>query len=311
MLTPTELKAMVTVPQVLELLGVPVSSSGKFRLREDDDTPSVQAYATRAYDFGTGVSYDVIALVRHFTGMTFSAALGALSHITASGGGLPTTVALVPTAPAVVHDFTSELARFPLVGETSLGSSFIDLAPPAACRADDDGNLLIPHARDGVVYGVKVRTAGRRKSAWPGSCFTLHVYRTSDVGVPKRHAVLVEGESDLWALERLGWADSVDLFALPAGAGAWKESWLSEPDGYESVTLIFDNDSAGRQARDKLRTKIGYARLREAFVPGLYRDIRDAVTAGWRPDPPPSERLWELVVGVTLTPDVVALSRLH
>ena len=74
-----------------------------------------------------------------------------------------------------------------------------------------------------------------------------------------------------------------DVFGLPSGAGTWKDHWLTDLAVYQRVLVAMDNDQAGRNARDRLISKIGWGRSSELPVPPLYPDVRAAVEAGWRP----------------------------
>lgn len=278
------IKSMVTLPQVLELLGIECTSVGKFRLREEDATPSVQAYEDHAYDFGSGKHYDVLDLVMEVKGWDLWKAMTTIWNRGLRAGLEPGDVETLARPEPI--DFAEELSVFPLVYTVPGDVHYGHLYPDPLCRVDAAGNLLIPHRHDGT-HGVKVRSLTGQKSAWPGSQFTAHLYKTHGNNRYFETAILLEGESDLWALEHFyGDNDMVDVYALPSGAGAWKDHWLEELEGYSKVVICFDNDRAGEAARDKVTRKVGWDRAAQMFVPQLLNDVREAIGRGWTPKLP-------------------------
>jgi hypothetical protein len=295
-------KQTVTVAEVAELLGFEPDSSGKITSpwNPDERTPSCHLYEDHFHDFSTGKHGDVIDLVRAFNpDLTVPEAVRKVWLRALRCGKEPGDVERQPVRQVV--DFSAELYeynddKFIRCSPSDPGvinTPFEDLNPPAGCRWDYlRDELLIPHADQDGVYGVKVRHADDTKSSWPGSQFTKRLYDPHgwavNDGLFRDVCVITEGESDCWALQaalsdpELGGAVPTVL-ALPSGAASWKDAWLEDLEPFEKVYLCMDNDRAGQAARDKLTRKIGWLKAEQLRVPGLYNDAREAITAGWKP----------------------------
>lgn len=280
--TPELAKSLCTIADVLDLYGIPLDGNNKFALREER-TPSAHAYDDHFWDFGAGEGGDVINLVMQIEGCTFGQALYRLIHKALKGGLEP---GHVERQPRDLVDFTEQLNGLtyykPLVDawEERLGVPI-----PSNCRHQATVDLLIPHQDAEGVYGVKVRGADGSKSAWPGSQFSKRLYDPAgwvDYS-PGAECVIAEGESDCWALAQY-LPVHVKAYALPSGAGTWKDHWLEDLESFDKIWLAFDNDRAGEQAREKVTRKIGFLRTEQLRVPPLYNDAREAIAAGWRPD---------------------------
>ena len=283
------LKETITVPDVLDMLGVEVNSQGKFASpwRPDERTPSAHAYEDHWYDFGAGKGGDVIDLARAFQpDLTVSQALFKLWNKALRSGREPGDVEKQPVRTLIdftdTFPFRPEDPSYLLHWERVLG-----VPVPTSCRVLD-GDLLIPHADQNGIYGVKVRQRGGGKSSWTGSQFGHKLYNPWSWGEfsPWPRCILAEGESDSWAL--ISVMNDVEILALPSGAGTWRDSWLEDLKVFDKVWLCMDNDRSGEQARDKLTSKIGYLRCEQLRVPPLYNDAREAIVAGWRPELPGS-----------------------
>ncbi len=94
--------------------------------------------------------------------------------------------------------------------------------------------------------GVKTRRPTTHPYAKSGSSLNLDLYGGwRDSGLDE--VIVCEGESDTW---RIAWLmrDRANVFGLPSGAGVPpKEPWLERLEGRD-VTLLFDADTAGRDA---------------------------------------------------------------
>lgn len=288
------LKQTITMHEVVELLGYEVGSDNKITSpwNPDERTPSCHVYEDHIYDYSTGNHADIIDLVMILDPeiTNISTAIWLLWNKALRAGKEPGDVEREPLKSVVdfTDDWPSHIMWDRFMWEREIGCP---LPFPTLCLEDTSNgqtfqpsnNLLIAHRDADGIYGVKVRTRAGAKSAWPGSQFTKRLYHPfgHDYIYPGPGiAVITEGESDCWHVQHLI-SGSAEVFALPSGAGSWKDSWLEDLEPYERVVLIMDNDAAGKQARDKLERKIGFLRVEHEFVPQLYSDVREAVAAGW------------------------------
>tara|TARA_R110002073_G_scaffold1632_6_gene11427 strand:- start:157 stop:1005 length:849 start_codon:yes stop_codon:yes gene_type:complete len=264
-------KQTITMVEVAEMLGYDPDRNDKIRppWNESENTPSCHIYEDHWFDYSTGKGGDFIDFIQSIDpDMTFGKALWDTWRRALNVGKEPGDVEAIKIR--VLEDFTEELQRYPTwCGVDQYG------------RHGDGSTMLIPHREPGRVYGVKTRAG--RKAAWPGSQFTHRLYHPFGWSIDESRTgcLIAEGESDAWALteQNLG----VEVFALPSGAGAWKDHWMSDLERYESVWLCMDNDRAGATAREKLTRKIGFGRAENLRVPQLYNDAREAIEAGWIP----------------------------
>lgn len=273
-------KSMVTLPEVVELLGYEIEG-GKIRppWNPDERTPSCHIYEDHFYDYATGRHGDVVDFVQAIEPeWSVGKVVWRLYFKALRAGREPGDVEVTPVREVV--DFTVQLLQYPFW--VLYGHRWRHLSPPANCHAISDEALLIPHQDEDGVYGVKVRGLDGSKTSWPGSQFTKRLYHPDGyarlpAGVP---AIITEGESDCWQVSQLV-GDRATVFALPSGASSWKDHWLSDLRDYEKIIVIMDNDRAGKEARGKLERKIGWDRVKHVFVPQLFNDVREAVEAGW------------------------------
>lgn len=262
---------------------------------EADETPSCHLYEDGWFDYSTGKWGDVIDLVVHLSGRKPGQVLRQLAAGIQSMELDPDRVKRaekqIADLTALYHDLkvadtenvwvaAQWAVKLPGVSVTHLRLLYME----DRLGVDVAGNLLIPHWHDGIVTGVKIRHTDGHKTSVSGSSFAAGLYETlayrwDQVAVP---AVIVEGESDCWALERL-LMNKAHVYALPSGAGLWRDDWLASLEAYEHVYTAFDNDRAGQQATEKVRKSIGWGRWKGLTVPQLYNDVREALCAGWEP----------------------------
>lgn len=281
-------KARWTMPVLIEhLTGEPVPASNKVQslFNPDDMTPSMHVYADSVYCYSTGTYADVISLVQKVKRCSFFSALELLEEEADSlsldaivrvkeepkpfvipGNKVDRTVAWNTPLAGIDQPFWDMMFDWNVVWET------------------DQGLLAIPHceARGGMV-GIKYRATNGQKTAEPGSCFTKGLYQVPLYTSPGSLAIIVEGESDCWAMTN-HYNFLVNVFALPSGASTVRAEWFEGLiERHTSVYVCMDNDRAGEDARAKLHSALNWA-AKGLYVPGLFKDAREALAAGWQPD---------------------------
>lgn len=267
-------KQTVTMAEVAEMLGYDPDLNDKIRppWNEQERTPSCQLYEDHFFDFASGRWGDFVDFIQAIDpDISHSQAIWMVWNKALRVGKEPGDVDAQPVRQLL--DFTLDLEQHqPLNGLDPYG------------RRSGGGVMLVPHREPGRVYGVKTRSPGGAKGAWPGSQFTHRLYHPYGwvLDGNRTEALICEGESDAWALTET--LPGIEVFALPSGASSWKDHWLKDLERYEIVWVCTDNDKAGKDARDKLSRKIGFGRVEQLRVPALYNDARDAIEAGWTPD---------------------------
>src|SRR5215207_7425149 len=287
------IKGSITVPELLDALGVDVQNDGKTECPwHEENTPSCHVYEDHLFCYGCGGSGDVVDVLKEYTGWPFVRCLHWLAE---KAEDLPDVerVEKVKELP----DFRDKFYLYPSlgVGESPLlemaKRRWAGVSSFASFGLRVCGNtLLIPHWHQGKVVGVKTRgllVGSDFKGAWPGSLFTTQLYVARMLN-PAGHsysspatAVICEGESDAWAMA--SHTEGIDVYALPTGAGTWRDSWLPPLQRYRQVFVCFDNDPAGRQARERVERAVGWDRAVRLEVPSLWNDVNDACANGWRP----------------------------
>jgi len=284
------IKESVSMLDAIRLVGLE-SPNRQRKIRSltnpSDHTPSCHIYSRsfgdkdeHFHDFSTGETGDVIKLVQLAKGCSYGEALQILSGRTS---------ALFTRRPAPVKkielpDLTDLFEEQP---EGSAGSyetakgwvsgkwSFLtldDLLQYGIALKNDEkyGDVLwIPHRdQQGIVRGIKVRDfrSGAKYSV-TGSTFSSGLYAVTPQNVDNSVSIIVEGESDLWCLQK--WSKGqVDCFALPSGASTWRKEWCKTLEQYKVIILAFDDDEAGRNATQKALLDTGIDRTGILTPPG-------------------------------------------
>lgn len=268
---------------------------------EADHTPSCHLYEDGFFDYSTGQHGDVIDLYMKLTGKSWGQALNRLATGAERMDADPDRVRRVPRElPDLTEQWNvlPDCANHEAAGMSAVWSEQIRGVSPTHLRIlrslgeikMTPSELYIAHRHfdeQGVVAfrlvrGIKIRSYTGQKSAIPGSTFACGLYRC-DIVNPAGTAVITEGESDCWMLTRHWMGGTPAVFALPSGAGLWRDSWLADLEQYETIYTAFDNDRAGKQATEKVRSAVGWGRWRELKVPDLFNDVREAMVAGWEP----------------------------
>ena len=237
------IKESVSMVQVLEMLGMePPNRQNKIRsiTNAGDNTPSLHIWDDHWFDFSTGVGGDQIKFVQVVTGCSFGEALKMLG----GKAGITTQRRSKHRSDArqKLDDLTKRFDDEPVgsAAAQARAAGFVASKWPFLNLDDLVGfgvkvcehALWIPHRdRQDIIRGIKVRdTHSGVKHAVKGSRFTSFLYRVRPVG-RSEVALLVEGESDLWCTQK--WVTSraldraVKVYALPGGAGTWRDEWLS------------------------------------------------------------------------------------
>lgn len=276
------LKASVSCPDVAMFLGAECDGPDEkipSPWNPDERTPSCHIYEDHFYDYSTGRGGDIFDLAQALQPEYCPDLGSAVKLIAKKAMGVGVEFGSIEVEkPRVLQDFSADLEQYELDPFNA----------PYGLRFDHNGNMLVPHRDPEGVYGVKVRFLDGGKGSWAGSTFTHRLYDPYgwELGhEPRPMAVVCEGESDCWAL--ISVLDlthqAADVYALPSGAGAWKDHWRKDLACYNTVHVCTDNDRAGKDAREKLMRKIGFGVTKELRVPQLYNDAREAIDAGWRP----------------------------
>lgn len=253
-----------------------------------DDTPSCHLYEDHFYDYSTGNGGDVIDLYMLLAKCSWGSAVNRLLK---GAMAMDADVGRIQRPTVVEADLTDQwrqlredyhsYATFWVGQLKPLTAEFLwDMHLNNQLIAGED-TMWIPHWHNGKVTGIKIRQRDGRKSAVPGSQFGRGLY-FADRWPDNRVAVIAEGESDCWAMAQ-ALDSTVNVYALPGGAGLWRDQWLQELQQYGKVYTCFDNDQAGQKATEKVRRAVGWGRWQELKVPQLYNDAREALAAGWVP----------------------------
>jgi hypothetical protein len=289
-------KARWSMDAVIEqLIGEPVPVSRKINspFNEADETPSFHVYDNDWYDYSTGKHGDVITLVRELRRCSFEAAIELLEQ-TADDLGLVAVERAVVEKPKLVVPALRWWKGLPAIllneGKVpeieGVSDEFMHyLAYVGSYAQTDTGALAVIH-RDpthGEIVGIKYRHQDGHKTSEPGSDFKSFLYQPYVYVAGTPACVITEGETDCWA-----WlaAAGGHVYSLPSGAGSWRDHFLEQLEPYDEIWLAFDNDKAGKDATDKVTRSIGWGRARFVQIPTFYKDVREAITAGWVPSTP-------------------------
>lgn len=124
----------------------------------------------------------------------------------------------------------------------------------------DGKRYTIPHLYRLVPFGCK-----RRKSNIDDGIDAKYVSVTgsrsgifnADILNSTESVVICEGEIDAMLLEQWGFP----AVTPTAGAGTWKESWVSLFSSVRNIWIMFDNDDAGRTGAMKIKGMLRRAKI--------------------------------------------------
>lgn len=293
-MNPEAIKESISVPEVLELLGVapPQRIPGMIPcfLHEESD-PSLAIYEDHFHCYGCGRHGDVLDLVQA-AGASYKKALSILNRV---AEGLDAEGPRVQAQERVVEDMTDRFNSEPEGGPMlrDIASEMIQQKWPTldlttverfGVKVTRTG-LWIPHwdHSAGVIVGIKIRAYNGSKTAVKGSTFTTGLYWVQEPRY-RLTAVLCEGESDTWAMTKfLEPAGAYAVYGLPSGAKAWKPEFERQLRRHEAIWLALDGDKTGREATAQVEAKLApFPPVRDLQVPdGL--DVAKALSQGWDP----------------------------
>lgn len=258
-----QIKATVTMDDVCERLGIRIPRDRKIRsIYGPDKTPSLHLYKADFYDYSTGQGGDVIRFVMDHQGWSFPRAVKWIARV--SSGSFVTTrrEEEVPEDADLTDEWEAIVTRPITNGYYQNWDMYtnakwgLDLRTVLAYGSTLAGvELYTPHWHGNKVRGIKVRTLYKQKLSVPGSKYTYGLYRPTlpeEPADPFRRAVIVEGESDTWALTRHLEDAQFDVYGLPSGAGLWRDSWRQKLKGYQALYVALDSDEAGNEATKRI-----------------------------------------------------------
>ena len=297
-----EIKATVTMADLVDRLGLGPSRRGKIRsIYKDEKTPSLHVYKYDYFDFATGQGGDQIRFVMDVRNCTFRDAISWISH---GADELAPRRKAKEEREREVHDLTAVFNTVPGEIPTSrvmgLLKDIVQGKWPTLTLADIirygsrvtyGGTLWTPHY-DGMnrVVGIKIRDLiNMKKRAVKGSTFRERLYQPVTKPIPVRtsYAWILEGESDAWAMQKhldtCMWPELATVYALPSGAGLWRDQWRTVLHDYRNVYIATDPDDAGNEAAERIRSSLKSVAIHSYRVEVPGKDVADSIANGWLP----------------------------
>jgi twinkle protein len=132
--------------------------------------------------------------------------------------------------------------------------------------------ISIPYFKDRVLVNIKYRCVSekdfRREKDCQSTVFNI------DSAIGNDEVIVTEGEFDAIAGEQLGFKNVV---SVPNGANV-QDDWVSSLERFERVKILFDNDSKGEEASQKLALRLGKSRCERWYLP--LKDLNLCLMAG-------------------------------
>lgn len=271
-------KATMTMDDVCDRLGIHVPSNRKIQsIYKPEKTPSLHLYKADYYDYASGQGGDVIRFVMDAQGWGFKKAVKWLAGSSdtyvrtrrqkeeeAKPVDLTATFRAKEEATMATVAYSDQITRdrwgVPIDQVLNMGSKLTG----EGGRTE----LWTPHWHDNIITGIKVRAMhpsheGKyRKWSVPGSDYKPGLYWPERI-MPERPPalIIVEGESDAWALlyhfRQTMQSTTFDIAGLPSGAGMWRDTWRTKIMGhYTGVYVAFDTDHAGEEATQRVTNSL-------------------------------------------------------
>ena len=236
-----------------------------------EDTPSVHIYDDGSWwDYGAGIGGDVLDFVGHCIHGTSYTPSVHFTEVVDMLGGLdikplpPQTTRTAPPKPklalsmATVQEWHDTMPANRRWYWTQRGLS--DATVDRFILGWDGRRYTIPAVYRGIPFGVK-----RRQSDVDDGIPAKYISMTgSRVGIfnadalwTSHEVVICEGEIDAMLLCQVGY----NAVSSTGGAGTWKPEWAKFFAGVQRITILYDNDDAGRDGALKVRSTLARARI--------------------------------------------------
>jgi hypothetical protein len=276
-------------PTVERLTGAPIVRQKVSAPWRSDGTPSVHIYDDgHWYDFGEGVGGDVIDFVGRFY---FGAGYNAATHfqdVVDRLGGLDIAPARTPqperlAAPKPKPKLKIDMADVrrwhdtmpPARREYWYARGLMDPIVDQHLLGWDGRRYTIPHLYRNVPFGVKRRRDDHNPDGIDAKYICVANSRAgifnAEVLATEPHVIVCEGEIDCLLLNQYGYP----AVSGTAGAATWKAEWARFFAGVPRVTLLFDNDEAGRIGARGVWQTMRRAKIKS--LPDGIKDIGDLI----------------------------------
>lgn len=154
------------------------------------------------------------------------------------------------------------------------GISKENIGIPKIARLGKYNSLMIPLTNGNTVIGIKYRTLEKKLSCEPGSdmAYFMNWQNVED----KNYLIIVEGEIDLLSAIEVGFNNVV---SLPNGVSNLKcidthKEWLKD---LKKIIIATDNDSPGREAKEKIIDKLKNKDVLYTVELGEYKDFNEVL----------------------------------
>lgn len=157
-------------------------------------------------------------------------------------------------------------------------------------NAEKGPTLVFPYLHGDVLKFIKYRPIRDKKAMWTSAESEPCLFGWHVVEPDARYIIVTEGELDAMTFYEQGYP----ALSIPrgAGTGAQQDEWIANEwdrlQAYDAIYLAFDNDDAGKKAREQVLTRLGRHRCYVLDF-GKHKDANDLHQAG--------ERLADVITG--------------
>lgn len=135
--------------------------------------------------------------------------------------------------------------------------------------------ILFPYFKNGELVNVKHRGLVEKRFTNEKDC--EHVLFNRDSVVGKESIIICEGEIDCMSLTQMGFDNVV---SVPDGASSL--GWIADDydmlEGFSTVYLMMDADSAGQNGAREIARRLGFGRCMNVVLP--YKDANECLKHG-------------------------------